>query len=118
MNDKETFLMNCYERAFVIYSYDKNLHLAHLENSEMPLKDFFKSIQSKDERINWWGGNIYTMNKIIIYKEGEYQSLPMTESLFWNRVDSLKKALLNSEDFEFRLMWYHKLQELLKQVPW
>ena len=35
------------------------------------------------------------MNKIIIYKEGEYQSLPMTESLFWNRVDSLKKALLN-----------------------
>ena len=55
------------------------------------------------------------MNKIVIYKEGEYQSLPMTESLFWNRVDSLKKALLNSEDFEFRLMWYHKLQELLKK---
>ncbi len=44
------------------------------------------------------------MNKIVIYKEGEYQSLPMTESLFWNRVDNLKKALLNSEDFEFRLI--------------
>ena len=42
MNDKETFLMNCYEKAFVIYSYDKNLHLAHLENSDMPLKDFLK----------------------------------------------------------------------------
>jgi len=47
MNDKETFLMNCYERAFVIYSYDKNLHLAHLENSEMPLKDFLKAYKVK-----------------------------------------------------------------------
>ena len=42
-NERETFLMNCYERAFVIYSYDKNLHLAHLENSDMPLKDFLKA---------------------------------------------------------------------------
>jgi len=57
------------------------------------------------------------MNKIIFYKEGEYQSLPMPESLFWNRVDNLKRAVLTSEDFEFRLMWHHKLQELLKQVP-
>ena len=57
------------------------------------------------------------MNKKVIYKEGEYQSLPMTESLFWNRVDNLKRAVLTSEEFEFRLMWYHKLQELLKQVP-
>lgn len=47
MNDKETFLMNCYERAFVIYSYDKNLHLAHLENSDMPLKDFLKAYKVK-----------------------------------------------------------------------
>jgi hypothetical protein len=47
MNDKETFLMNCYERAFVIYSYDKNLHLAHLENSNMPLKDFLKAYKVK-----------------------------------------------------------------------
>ena len=46
-NDKETFLMNCYERAFVIYSYDKNLHLAHLENSDMPLKDFLKAYKVK-----------------------------------------------------------------------
>jgi len=47
MNDKETFLMNCYEKAFVIYSYDKNLHLAHLENSNMPLKDFLKAYKVK-----------------------------------------------------------------------
>ena len=47
MNDKETFLMNCYERAFVIYSYDKNLHLGHLENSDMPLKDFLKAYKVK-----------------------------------------------------------------------
>ena len=46
-NERETFLMNCYERAFVIYSYDKNLHLAHLENSDMPLKDFLKSYKVK-----------------------------------------------------------------------
>ena len=45
--EKETFLMNCYERAFVIYSYDKNLHLAHLENSDMPLKDFLKAYKVK-----------------------------------------------------------------------
>ena len=47
MNDKETFLMNCYERAFVIYSYDKNLHITHLENSDMPLKDFLKAYKVK-----------------------------------------------------------------------
>ena len=47
MNEKETFLMNCYEKAFVIYSYDKNLHLAHLENSDMPLKDFLKAYKVK-----------------------------------------------------------------------
>ena len=46
-NERETFLMNCYERAFVIYSYDKNLHLAHLENSDMPLKDFLKAYKVK-----------------------------------------------------------------------
>ena len=46
-NERETFIMNCYERAFVIYSYDKNLHLAHLENSDMPLKDFLKAYKVK-----------------------------------------------------------------------
>lgn len=45
--EREKFLENCYERAFVIYSYDKNLHLAHLENSDMPLKDFLKAYKVK-----------------------------------------------------------------------
>ena len=45
--EKETFLMNCYEKGFVIYCYDKNLHLAHLENSNMPLKDFLKAYKVK-----------------------------------------------------------------------
>ena len=45
--EKETYIMNCYEKAFVIYSYDKNLHLAHLENSNMPLKDFLKAYKVK-----------------------------------------------------------------------
>ena len=45
--ERETFLMNGYEKAFVIYSYDKNLHLAHLENSDMPLKDFLKAYKVK-----------------------------------------------------------------------
>ena len=44
---EDSFLENCYERAFVIYSYDKNLHLAHLENSDMPLKDFLRSYKVK-----------------------------------------------------------------------
>ena len=46
-NREDSFLDNCYERAFVIYSYDKNLHLAHLQNSNMPLKDFLKSYKVK-----------------------------------------------------------------------
>ena len=44
---EDSFLDNCYEKAFVIYSYDKNLHLAHLENSDMPLKDFLRSYKVK-----------------------------------------------------------------------
>ena len=46
-NREQSFLDNCYERAFVIYSYDKNLHLAHLKNSDMPLKDFLKAYKVK-----------------------------------------------------------------------
>ena len=45
--EREKFLENCYERAFVIYSYDKNLHIAHLKNSNIPLKDFLKSYKVK-----------------------------------------------------------------------
>ena len=46
-NREQSFLDNCYERAFVIYSYDANLHLAHLENSDMRLKDFLKAYKVK-----------------------------------------------------------------------
>ena len=46
-NREDSFLDNCYEKAFVIYSYDKNLHLAHLKNSNMPLKDFLRSYKVK-----------------------------------------------------------------------
>ena len=47
MDDQEKFLENSYEKAFVIYSYDKNLQIAHLENSDMPLKDFLKAYKVK-----------------------------------------------------------------------
>ena len=47
MDDQEKFLENSYEKAFVIYSYDKNLHIAHLENSDMPLKHFLKAYKVK-----------------------------------------------------------------------
>jgi hypothetical protein len=46
-NREQSFLDNCYEKAFVIYSYDKNLHIAHLENSDMPLKHFLKAYNVK-----------------------------------------------------------------------
>ena len=49
--------------------------------------------------------------------EYEYNMLPMTDELFWNRVGWLRKACLTSDNFEFRIMWYNKLQELLKYAP-
>ena len=53
----------------------------------------------------------------IVFKSGDYVSVPMTESLFWNRVGNLRNAMLTAEDFEFRLLYFHKLQELMKFVP-
>ena len=47
----------------------------------------------------------------------EYTMLPMTDELFWNRVGWLRHAMITAEHFEFRIMWYNKLQELLKYVP-
>lgn len=41
----------------------------------------------------------------------------MTESLFWNRVTWLRRAMLTAENFEFRVLYFHKLQELMKFVP-
>ena len=54
----------------------------------------------------------------IIFKSGDYVSVPMTESLFWNRVGNLRNAMLTAENFEFRLLYFHKLQELMRFVPW
>ena len=53
----------------------------------------------------------------ITYKSGDYISVPMTESLFWNRVGHLRRAMLTAEDFEFRLLYFNKLQELMRFVP-
>ena len=53
----------------------------------------------------------------IVFKSGDYVSVPMTENLFWNRVGNLRNAMLTAENFEFRLLYFHKLQELMKFVP-
>ncbi len=53
----------------------------------------------------------------IVYKSGDYVSVPMTENLFWNRVGYLRNAMLTAENFEFRLLYFHKLQELMRFVP-
>jgi len=53
----------------------------------------------------------------IVFKSGDYISVPMTENLFWNRVGWLRHAMLTAEDFEFRLLYFHKLQELMRFVP-
>ena len=54
----------------------------------------------------------------IIFKSGDYVSVPMTENLFWNRVGNLRNAMLTAQNFEFRLLYFHKLQELMRFVPW
>ena len=53
----------------------------------------------------------------IVFKSGDYVSVPMTENLFWSRVGWLRNAMLTAEDFEFRLLYFHKLQELMRFVP-
>ena len=53
----------------------------------------------------------------IVFKSGDYVSVPMTENLFWNRVGLLRNAILTAENFEFRLLYFHKLQELMRFVP-
>ena len=54
---------------------------------------------------------------MIIVKNRNYISLPMTEQLFWNRVGWLQQAMLMAEDFEFRVIYFHKLQDLMKMMP-
>ena len=53
----------------------------------------------------------------IVYKSGSHVSVPMSENLFWNRVGWLRHAMLTAENFEFRLLYFHKLQDLMKFVP-
>jgi hypothetical protein len=53
----------------------------------------------------------------IVFKSGDYVSVPMTESYFGIRVGLLRNAMLTAEDFEFRLLYFNKLQELMRFVP-
>jgi hypothetical protein len=53
----------------------------------------------------------------IVVKYGEYSSLPMSEELFWNRVGWLRYAMLNAESFDFRLIYFHKFQAMMRHVP-
>ena len=46
-----------------------------------------------------------------------YIKLPMTDELFWRRVENLKRAMITAEDLEFRLIFYYKMLELMKDAP-
>ena len=48
----------------------------------------------------------------IIFKSGDYVSVPMTENLFWNRVGNLRHAMLTAENFEFRLLYFSRIDEV------
>ena len=47
----------------------------------------------------------------------EYTPLPMTEQMFWRRIGWLQQAMIRADNFEFRLLWFNKLQELMKLQP-
>ena len=47
----------------------------------------------------------------------EYHALPMTDDLFWRRVENLRRAALTAESFEFRLLYYNQMMELMKRCP-
>ena len=42
-----------------------------------------------------------------------YVKLPMTDELFWRRVENLKRAMLTAEDLEFRLIFYYQMLQLI-----
>jgi len=46
-----------------------------------------------------------------------YIKLPMTDELFWRRVENLKRAMLTAEDLEFRLIFYYQMLQLMKDAP-
>ncbi len=47
----------------------------------------------------------------------EYTALPMTDDLFWRRVENLRRAALTAENFDFRLLYYNQMMELMKRCP-
>ena len=47
----------------------------------------------------------------------EYHALPMTDELFWRRIENLRRAALTAESFEFRLLYYNQMMELMKMCP-
>ena len=57
------------------------------------------------------------MKGTIVVKMRNYVSLPMTENLYWNRVGWLLNAMLMADEFEFRVIYFHKLQEMMRNVP-
>ena len=54
---------------------------------------------------------------MIKTQRNNYVSVPMSEDLFWKRVGYLTHAMLTAEQFEFRVIYFHKLQDLMKKVP-
>ena len=46
-----------------------------------------------------------------------YVKLPMTDELFWRKVENLKRAMLTAEDLEFRLIFYYQMLQLMKDAP-
>ena len=57
------------------------------------------------------------MKGTIVVKMRNYVSLPMTENLYWNRVGWLLHAMLMADEFEFRVIYFHKLQDMMRNVP-
>ena len=54
---------------------------------------------------------------MIKTQRNNYVSVPMSEDLFWKRVWLLTHAMLTAEQFEFRVIYFHQLQDLMKKVP-
>ena len=46
-----------------------------------------------------------------------YVKLPMTDELFWRRVENLKRSMLTAEDLEFRRIFYYQMLHLMKDAP-
>jgi len=54
---------------------------------------------------------------MIKIKINNYVLAPMSEDRFWKRVGLLTHAMLTAEQFEFRVIYFHQLQDLMKKVP-